>query len=127
MIRHHLLIALAAASLVATPAIAGEATQKTDAAQADTPISDASIPFADHGGVRDWRADGRDAVYIEDVHKRWYRAELFAPAFDLPFVQFIGIDAGPSGTLDKFGAIYVAGERYAFRNFTRVADPTMPG
>jgi hypothetical protein len=107
-------VPLAAALLAGSPAYAAS----------HHPVQrEASIAFANHGGVEDWRADGEDAVYFQDTHRRWYRAELFGPAFDLPFVERIGIDASPSGTLDKFGAIYVHGRRYGFRLFERVAGP----
>ena len=62
-------------------------------------------------------------IYFKDNFRHWYRAELFGPAFDLPYAQHIGIDASPSGTLDKFGAIYVRGQRYGFRSFERVDGP----
>lgn len=116
----HLAIALAAASILASPAVAASPA----AAQSHKSAQNASIPFANLGGIRDWRADSDNAVYFQDVHGNWYRAELFMPAYDLPFVQFIGIDANPNGSLDKFGAIYVDGQRYPFRSFAEVSDPT---
>ena len=122
----HLVIGIASAAILSAPALAA------DAGKADAPVQaeainqqDASIPFANLGGIRDWRADGENAVYIQDTFGRWYKAELFMPAFNLPFVQFIGIDARPTGTLDKFGAIYVDGERYPFKSFVRVAGPVL--
>ena len=104
---------LAALALLAPPALAGNGSAQRDAA----------IHFADHGGVDDWRAAGDRTIYFKDRHRRWYRAELFAPAFDLAFTEQIGIDARPSGTLDKWGAIYVRGQRYPFRSFERAAGP----
>lgn len=77
------------------------ADQHQEQAQSD---SRASIPFADTVGIWDWRSDGDQTVYLQDSRRQWYRAELFGPAPELPFVEFIGIDAGPTGTLDKFGA-----------------------
>ena len=123
MITKHLLIALAAVSVAATPALAEGTAQSANSAQSVQSQQDVSIPFANFGGIRDWRADGDSAVYLEDVHGNWYRAELFSPAFDLPFVEFIGIDARPTGTLDKFGAVYVAGQRYPFKSLVRIPDP----
>ncbi len=104
---------LASIALFAAPALAS--------ARAPTP--EASIAFADQGGVDDWRAVGDSTIYFKDQHRRWYRAELFGPAFDLPYVEHIGIDARPGGTLDRFGAIVVKGRRYAFRSFERAAGP----
>jgi len=89
-----------------------------------SPPPEASIPFADAGSVTDWRADGDQAVYFEDVHGQWYRADLMRPSFDLPFAEAIGIDSGPVGTLDRFGAIYVDGQKYQFQSFQKVESPS---
>jgi len=75
------------------------------------------IPFANHGGVRDWQAGDRDTVYFQDRQKRWYKAELIGSASDLPFTLFIGIDSGPSDRLDKWSSVYVRGQRYALASF----------
>ena len=120
----YLFAALASAALVTAPALAEKTDPSSDAAQTAKAARQASIPFANHGGIWDWRADGENAVYFEDSFGHWYKAELFMPAFDLPFVQFIGIDSGPSGSLDKWGAIYVKGQRYPFKSFAQVPDPT---
>lgn len=101
--------------LAATPALADKAPEP--------PRSEASIPFANHGGIDNWRAEDSRTIYFEDQHDRWYRAVLMAQAFDLPFVEQIGIDAGPVGTLDKFGAVIVKGQRHAFASFERVDGP----
>ncbi len=108
-----LLAPLASFALASAPALAGSAP----------PPREASIAFADHGGVDDWRADGDSAIYLKDQHRRWYRAELFGPCFDLPYAEHIRIDARPNGTLDRFGAIYVRGQRCAFRSFVQVDGP----
>jgi hypothetical protein len=83
----------------------------------------ASIPFANHGGVDTWRVDGDRTVYFQDRHKRWFRATLISPAFDLPFTEAIGIQAGPDGALDRFGSVVVKGQRYPFASFERVDGP----
>jgi len=109
---------LAALALAVPGSAFAEPAQQQAARQPD-----ARIPFADHGGIWDWRSEGDSTVYFQDSHRQWYRAELFMPAFDLPFVEFIGIDAGPTGTLDKFGAVYVHGQRYPFKSFVKVDGP----
>ena len=111
MIKHRIPFALFAA-LATLPAAAAPPRPRA-----------AEIAFADHGGVSDWRAEGDRTVYFEDTGHHWYKALLFAPAFDLPYVEAIGIDAGPTGTLDRFGAITVHGHRYAFTSFEAVAGP----
>lgn len=92
------------------------------AASAKAPPA-ASIPFANHGGVWDWRADGDRTVYFEDNHKQWYKADLMGFSSDLPFVEFIGLDTSPSGSLDKWSAVYIHGQRYPFSSFVKVDGP----
>ncbi len=112
-----ILLSLAALTLSAAPAMAA-APHQTQAQQ-----KQASIPFAGSTGIWDWRAHGDSIVYLEGAHNQWYRATLFAPATDLPFVNYIGIDARPTGTLDKFGAIYVHGRRYQLSSLVKVDGP----
>lgn len=84
---------------------------------------EAAIPFVDDGAVRNWRAVDRDTLLIESSHGRWYRAELFSPAHDLPFAQAIGFDARPDGTLDRFSAVVVRGQRYPLTSLVEVPKP----
>lgn len=111
-------------------ALAGLALPVVASAQSDasTVVADgrqeqASIPFANRGGVRDWRAQGSDSVYFQDNHGQWYLAKLMGSASDLNFTDFIGIDANPDGSLDKFSAIYVRGQKYPFESFVKVDGP----
>lgn len=120
-----ILLPIAAASvLAASPAMAQEQNTQATSVQQSEYGKEARIPFADSVGIRNWRADGDDAVYLEDNRRRWYRAELFTPTFGLPFVNYIGIDAGPTGTLDKFGALFIDGERHQLKSLVRIPDPT---
>lgn len=110
-----ILFPLAAFALVPGSAIA----QEQPAAQ-NPAGEDARIPFANYGGVWNWRAEGDRTVYFEDSHHRWYKATLVMPAHDLPFAEFVGLDTRPSGTLDKWSAIYVRGQRYPIATFERI-------
>mgnify|MGYP001046776194 CR=1 FL=1 len=112
----------AAAALIPAVAHAGQ-EQDHAAHQEEAQAAEASIPFANHGGVRNWRADGDRTVYFQDSHQRWYKAELMSRANGLPFANAIGIDAGGTGRLDRFGAIVVEGQRYPFTSFVRVDGP----
>lgn len=82
-----------------------------------------SIPFADRGGIRDWRAVGRDALLVEGTGHRWYRVELFGPCFDLPFVERVGFHANPTGEFDRFSAVFVRGQRCTVKSVTASAPP----
>lgn len=84
---------------------------------------EASIAFANHGGVEDWQAEGDSTIYFRDQFRHWYKATLMMPAFDLPFVETIGIDSGPTGSLDKWGGVIIHHRRYPFASFEAVAGP----
>jgi hypothetical protein len=86
--------------------------------------AEASIPFVNHGSIRSWRADGRDAVFIQDVSGDWYRATLMGSCSDLPFAEAVGFDAGTVGRLDKFSAIVVRGQRCPFTSLVASAPPS---
>lgn len=109
MKRHAVFIALGAMALLTTPAVARSATPPS-----------ASIPFANHGGIYNWRAQGDDTIYFEDNHHTWYKATLFAPAFDLGFKEALAVQAGPTDTLDKWSAVIIHGQRYPFSSFVRI-------
>jgi hypothetical protein len=60
-----------------------------------------------HGGIRNWRADGNDALYVEDQHRQWYRATFFASCLGLPYAETIGFVTDAGGALDRFSSIVV--------------------
>lgn len=112
--------------LVATALVPAAAFAKPAAPPASTPAvvkKDASIAFANHGGVWDWRAVGTRTIYFQDRNKHWYRAELVGDAVDLPWVQFIGLDTKPGDKLDRWSEVYIKGQRYPFSSFDQVAGP----
>jgi Family of unknown function (DUF6491) len=71
--------------------------------------SDVSIPFANHGGIRDWRADRDRGLWVQDVHGKWYYATVMSPCLGLNFADSIGFDTHPMGHFDRFSAIVVPG------------------
>jgi hypothetical protein len=109
MKRIAILASLAAMALLTTPAAARSANHPLD-----------YIPFASHGGIFNWRVKGDDTIYFEDNFHHWYKAELFAPSFDLPFKLALAVDTGPGGTLDQWSSVIIHGQRYPFRSFTRI-------
>lgn len=82
-----------------------------------------TIPFADHGGIRDWRAIDRNTLLVEGTGNRWYRVELFAPCFDLPFADRVGFKANVTGELDRFSTVIVRGQPCAVQSVTATAAP----
>lgn len=115
-----ILVPLAVVALVPGIALAQETQEQSADAQQEAETRD-YIPFPNHGGVRDWHADGRDVIYFQDRQKRWYRAELNTPSFDLPWVQFIGIEVRGPDRLDRWSNVYIAGTRYTLRTFEMVS------
>lgn len=109
-----LILPLAALTLVAPAAYAETPSPQAEAQQ------NARIPFVNHGGIRDWRSDDKDTVYIQASNRDWYKATLMSPAFDLPYATTIGFDTGPIGTLDKFSSIVVRGQRYPIASLERI-------
>ena len=107
---------LVALGMVAAPAAYAQ-SQGVDAPQ------EASIPFVNHGGIRDWRSGDRDTLYIQGRNRQWYEATLMAPAHELPFAWAIGFDTGPMDRLDRFSSIIVRGQRYPIVSLVKVDGP----
>jgi Family of unknown function (DUF6491) len=103
-------------------------TPAAEGKPADTPLpaEQASIPFVDHHSIRDWQADGKDGLWVQDLRRNWYYAKLLGPCIGLDFALSIGFDTGPSNQFDKFSAIVVPREgRCQVTSFTR-SDPPPP-
>lgn len=90
---------------------------------AATASDDARIPFANLGGIQDWRAADDDTLYIQGRTDQWYRAELLGPCVGLDFATTIGFEVQPTGTFDEFSSVIVDGRRCALRTFVEVAGP----
>ncbi len=108
-----------AAALAALPLAAAAAPARAPAQ------AQASIPFVNHGGIRDWRAGDADTLYVQDRGRTWYRAELMGPCLDLPFAQAIGFETRGVDRFDRFSTIQVRGQRCAVQSLVR-SDPPPP-
>jgi hypothetical protein len=107
----------AALLLAAGAAFAGDAAP---------PPAKAYIPFANHGGIRDWKADRDQGLWVQDIHRRWYYAKLMAPCIGLNFAETIAFDTHPLGRFDQFSSIYVPGPgggRCVVQSFTASGAP----
>jgi len=94
------------------------------AAAASTPPPQVTIPFANHGGIRDWEADRDRGLWVQDQHRRWYYAKLMGPCTGLNFAHSIGFDTRPMGQFDRFSAIVVPGTgRCQVQSLTQSAAP----
>jgi hypothetical protein len=90
----------------------------------DKPLgSDAEIPFANHGGIRNFVVENSETLLIEGTGGRWYRAELFSPCHDLPFTETIGFVTRGTDSFDKFSKILVRGQSCQVRSLVTAAKP----
>ncbi|MBF5089297.1 hypothetical protein F1640_04565 [Novosphingobium sp. NBM11] len=112
-----LLAPLAALAMVASPVAASTAMARA------APSEEASAPFINHGAIRDWRADGDREIYFQDSGRQWYRATLMTPAFDLPFVEAVGIQNSGTDRLDRWADVVVRGQHYPIQSFVKVDAP----
>ncbi len=100
-------------ALAAVASLAGGAS-----AAAPKPVEygkEASIPFVNHGGIRDFRTVGRDTIYLQDQQRRWYRGTFMGPCIELPWANAIGVSSRGTSSLDKFGTLIVRGDRCPLR------------
>jgi hypothetical protein len=111
--------------LLAAAALAAPVSAKPAPAPAPSgPLGrEVQIPFVNFGGVRNFHADGRDAVYLQDRSRRWYRATLIGPCLGLPFANAIGIDSRGSTVVDRFATLIVEGDRCKIDSLTRSDGP----
>src|SRR3546814_12794519 len=98
--------AIAAAVFVIAAVFAGESSKG-----ATPDPKEAVIPFVNSGSIRDWSADGREAIYIQDVHGQWYHATLMSSCTDLTFTETIGLGTRGTDPLEQFGPIIVRHDR----------------
>lgn len=93
------------------------------AQEADKPVERASIPFADLGGIRDFRAESDSVLYVQGNHRKWYRVEFFGPCFGLRSSETLAFVTSHDGSLDRFSSVLVRGDRCYFRSFEAVDEP----
>ena len=67
----------------------------------------AEIPFVKYNGIYDFRADGDNAIYLQDDRHNWYHATFMGPCTDLPFATRIAVKTRDTSSLDRFGEIIV--------------------
>lgn len=93
-------------------------------AKSERPVGvETSIPFASSSGIRNFRADGNSALWIEGQRGQWYRAELMGYCQGLNFAWNIGFDTRGSMSLDRFGRIVVEGRHCPISSLKTAAAP----
>jgi len=86
-----------------------------------------TIPFADMGGIQDWRPIGTEGLLIEGHNHQWYKAEFFGPCIGLDYSLAVGFVTDPSGHVDRFSSIIVDGQRCWFKSLEKVAATEVEG
>lgn len=76
----------------------------------------ASIPFANHGGIRNWVADGTQGIWVQANSGQWFYANFSFPCTGLPFTTRLRFKTGPFGELDRWGSVK-PGRDYSSCNF----------
>jgi Family of unknown function (DUF6491) len=116
-----------AATFLALGAAASPCLEAAAAEGGAKPASSAevSIPFVDHHNLRDWQADEKEGIWIQDQRRNWYYAKLLGPCIGLDWALTIGFDTrGGSGQLDRFSSILVPDEgRCQITSLTRSEAP----
>jgi hypothetical protein len=117
LVRNALIAAIGATVLVSAGVVAQQAGSSASAP------AEASIPFVNQRGVRDWQAAGDDKVYVQASGGQWYLATLAVNVPDLPFAQAIGFETKGLDRLDRFGSVVVAGNRYPLKSLVESGPP----
>jgi hypothetical protein len=84
--------------------------------------ANASIPFLNHDGVRDWQVESPYAMRIESATGQWYRATFYGACPELRFRNSVGFVTDSTHRLDRFSSVIAGGQRCWFRTFERVPD-----
>ncbi len=110
---------------IASIFIAAGAVGDTPAAPAapNAPAAEASIPFADHDGIYNWQVIDDRTVLIQGQNRKWYRASLMSPCFDLRFAERLGFESNANGSFDKFSSITVRGQNCPLTSLVEAPPP----
>jgi hypothetical protein len=111
---------VAGAQEPAGPASRPPAASSPAASQGST---EARIAFADHGGIYNWQAVDDRTVLIQSRDRKWYKATLFSPCFDLPFAERLGFESNADGSFDKFSSIRVRSQNCPLVSLVPTAAP----
>ena len=95
-------------------------------ATADAPPveeAQARIPFASFRSIHTFHPVGEYVVYLQDQQRRWYRAELTGPCFNIGTAVRIGLDTRPGDTVDNTSSFLVDGQRCPIHSLVSSGPP----
>ena len=85
---------------------------------------DASIPFADHGGIFDWHADGTRGIWVQGTNRKWFYGTFMSACTGLDHADAVGFVTSPSDDLDHWSYVVIRGTVPChFANFTTSEAP----
>lgn len=128
MMRNLLFVAAATfAILLQACAVPKTTSSDKDGVGLDRP--QAFIAFANQrSSIHSFQSDGREGLWVEDAHGKWYYGKFFAPCIGVDNAVSLGFDTGTSDRLDRYSYVLVPRERErcAFQSFTE-SDPPPDG
>ena len=71
---------------------------------------EASIPFADHGGIYDWRPNGTKGIWVQAADRQWYYGTFFGTCFGLDTSPRVGFVPEVTGEFNRWSSIIVPHE-----------------
>ena len=74
--------------------------------------------------IKDWHAEGKNAILIETLGNKFYRAEFSFPCDHLPFQEAIAFNTLPTGELNQFSSITTEYEKCYFKSLVEIPDPS---
>jgi len=117
---YKVMIAAAFAAAFLAPPVQAQADSQSKAGEIG---KDATIPFANTTGIRDYSPEGDSALLIQDSAGKWYRAKTLGRCQGLDFANGIAFVTSPSGTLDRFSQIRVEGRTCPLTSLVRAEAP----
>lgn len=94
-------------------------------AQSQSPPAgkEAAIPFVSRDGILNFRADSNQAVWIQALDGKWYRATLLDRCIGLASALSLGFRTSGIDQLDNHGAIIVEGRTCPINHLVRSNPP----
>ena len=92
-------------------------------AVANAAAEQARVPFANHGGINDWRELDDRTVLIQDINGQWYKASLMTPCIGLPSCSASDIESNPDGSFDELGAIKLRHQTCPLASLVKTGAP----
>ena len=83
----------------------------------------AEIPFANKGGIQDWRAETDRVLYVQGQNRQWFKAELLSDCIGLRFAERIAFETEASGAFNKFSSVKVDGRDCPVSSFEKSGPP----